>query len=474
MATNFEGYTHEQLLAMIASLDSATVMARATQLQGAAVAIKDIGESLRRHQVKGWEGEAAHSFREWVNQAGNATLRLADYSSEGSKWMTQAAQTMAEVKNNTPKYDTSAAEDLAAAHRFHNDPDAQQLGRTAHSKLNGDRQEAIQQLTKLAQSYEASATQMNKAQIPTFPRPPGDFDPPGIIGGNHVDRGGGANGGSGAGDASHASSAVNAAGALRGTGGVSGSPSVSGGTLPPTTGQTPPLALPERGVDVGLDHVATLPEKALTPVTGLPGGGGPVLPGGGGPVAVPPMPPLTPPLNRGVPGPGSGPLPSLRPPGGDVGSKVGLPPRDTGIVGGKPISSGPSGAGIPRGTVIGGEGAPSGGRGVGGPIGGGVGGGQQGPRGSSPVGRRLSMEPGGVVGGRQAAGRGQSFTQGGSGLVRSGSGPGTAGGGVGHSGTSASAPVGRRRGQGSGRPDYLAEDEETWQGDRRVVPPVID
>ncbi len=55
MATDFEAYTHEQLLAMIASLDSATVVARATQLQGAAVAIKDIGESLRKHQVKGWE-----------------------------------------------------------------------------------------------------------------------------------------------------------------------------------------------------------------------------------------------------------------------------------------------------------------------------------------------------------------------------------------------------------------------------------
>jgi hypothetical protein len=30
----------------------------------------------------------------------------------------------------------------------------------------------------------------------------------------------------------------------------------------------------------------------------------------------------------------------------------------------------------------------------------------------------------------------------------------------------------RRRGQD--RPDYLAEDEETWAGRRDVVPPVID
>ncbi|MER7511571.1 hypothetical protein ABTX82_24925 [Streptomyces lavendulae] len=474
MATDFEGYTHEQLLAMIASLDSETVVARATQLLGAAVVIKDIGESLRKHQVKGWEGEAADVFQTWVITAGNATLRLADYSEEGSKWMTHAAQTMVEVKANTPKYDTSAAANLAAAHEFHNDPDAQQMGQTAHAKLSGDRHEAIQQLTKLAQSYDTSASQMNKAEIPTYPPPPKRFDPPGVISGEHVDRGGGASGGSGARDASNVPSASNGGGASYGTGGVSGSPAVPGGAVPQTTDPTPSLVLPDRGVDVGLDRVATLPDRTLTPVTGLPGGGGPALQGGGGPSFVPPMPPLTLPPTHGVPGPGGGPLPSVRPPGGGISSKVGLPPRDTGIVGGKPISSGPSGAGIPRSTVIGGEDTHPGGRGMGSPMGGGVGGGSPSPRGGSPAGRRLATETGGVVGGRQAVGGGQPFTQGGSGLVRGGSGPGMAGSGMGHGGAGVSTPGGRRRGQGSGRPGYLAEDEETWQGDRRVVPPVID
>ncbi|MFD4860838.1 hypothetical protein [Streptomyces atratus] len=31
------------------------------------------------------------------------------------------------------------------------------------------------------------------------------------------------------------------------------------------------------------------------------------------------------------------------------------------------------------------------------------------------------------------------------------------------------------RGEGSERPDYLVEDDETWQqGGRRIVPPVVD
>ncbi|WP_371678333.1 WXG100 family type VII secretion target [Streptomyces sp. NBC_01276] len=473
MATDFEGYTHEQLLAMIASLDSETVVARATQLSGAAVVIKDIGESLRKHQVKGWEGEAADAFQTWVTGAGNATLRLADYSEEGSKWLTHAAQTMVEVKANTPKYDTSAAANLASAHEFHNDPDAQQMGRTAHAKLTGDRHEAIQQLTKLAQSYDTSATQMNKAEIPTFPPPPKRFEPTGYNDLEHVSRSGSVDSGSGTGGGSYLQSSSKGGGSVHGTAGVLDRPSL-GSTLQPTAGPMPTPVLPDRGADVGLDHVAILPDKTLTPVTGLPGGGGPALPGGGGPSSVPPMPPLTLPPTRGVPGPVGGPLPSVRPPGGGVSSRVGLPPRDTGIVGGKPIASGPSAAGIPRGTVIGGEGAHPGGRGMGSPMGGGVGGGPPSPRGGFPVGRRLAMEPGGVVGGRQAVGGGQSFTQGGSGLVRNGSGPGTAGSGMGHGGAGASTPGGRRRGQGSGRPGYLAEDEETWQGDRRVVPPVID
>ncbi|MFB0629205.1 WXG100 family type VII secretion target [Streptomyces sp. AB3(2024)] len=471
MATDFEGYTHEQLLAMIASLDSATVVARATQLEGAAVAIKDIGESLRKHQVKGWEGVAADEFQKWVTRAGNATLRLADYSQEGSKWMTHAAQTMVEVKANTPKYDTSAAANLAAAHEFHNDPDAQQLGQTAHSKLSGDRHEAIQQLTKLAQSYDTSATQMNKAEAPTFPPPPKVFEPRGVTPLTSVDRSTGSSSASGVGGASSAPSPSYGNVSTNQAVGVPGRHPSTGGDL--STGLAPTLLPPDRGVGVGLDHAATFPVTTLPPVTGLPGGGGPVLPGGGGPVPMPPAPALTLPPMPGVPGPGIRPLPSVRPPGAGIGGQVGLPPRDTGIVGGRPISAGPSGAGIPRGTVIGTEGAQPGGRGVSGPMGAGVGSSPQGPRGTSPVGRRLAMEPGGVVGGRQAT-AGQSFTQGGSGLVRNGPGPGMTGSGLHQGIAGTSAPAERRRSQGGGRPDYLAEDEETWQGDRRVVPPVID
>lgn len=462
--TDFEGHSHEQLLAMLASLDPETVKARATRLAEAAAAIREIGDSLKKHRVDGWEGEAAHAFQDWVNRAGNATLLLGEYGAAGGRWMTQAAQTMVEVKANTPEYDTTAAEALAAAHRHHNDPDAQRIGRTAYAKLTTDHQQAVQQLTKLAQSYEQASTEMNRAEIPTFPPPPGRFAPPSV--GGHTDLSRPSSGSGADSDSngfSYVPSAPGTTAPAHESGGALRRQPVPDATMPAMTGPTTAYpSLPDPRVDMGLDNVATLPDRSLTSIPGLPGGSGqPNPPGGGWALPGGPIPSL-------MPSPTGGPLPATRP-SVDVGGRVGgitvPPPRDSGIVGGRPISTGGPSAGIPRGTVIGAEAPQAGGlRRVPGGMGGGFGAPHGTPAG--PVaGRRLAMEQGGVVGGRPAA----PFTQGGSGLVR-GSGVGA----VGHGGAVPSAPSRRHGGQGGNRPDYLAEDEETWQANRRVVPPVID
>ncbi|MEU3722625.1 hypothetical protein [Streptomyces sp. NPDC031705] len=466
--TNFEGYSHEQLLAMIASLDPETVKARGTQLTQAAAAIKDIGESLKKHQVKGWEGEAARAFQEWVSRAGSATLLLSQYSEAGGKWMTEAAQTMVEVKANTPKYDTAAAQNLESARKYHNDPDAQQLGQTAHTKLTTDHAHAVQQLTKLAQSYEQSTTQMTTTPAPTFPPPPGVFEPAGYGTETVRERPEGSSG-AGGGMTAGQSYALPSGGGGPSYG--SGQPSIDqaapnpGGAFLAEQTVPPTHVTSGRDVGVGLDQVAMLPEKTLPLTPGLPGGPGPSVPAGGWNPPLGPLPPLTLPPIGGPPVHGGGPLPGKQPPSaiGGKGVMPPLPPRDTGIVGGRPLPiNGPS-TGVPRGTVIGAEGGHPVGRGM-------MGGGFNGPHaapGSPAAGRRLAVEPGGVVGGRAVGAGGQPFTHGGSGLVRNG--PGLGAGGAG-----AHAP-GRGRGdQGGSRPDYLAEDEETWQGNRRVVPPVID
>ncbi|MFF4322045.1 WXG100 family type VII secretion target [Streptomyces sp. NPDC001568] len=470
MATDFEGRTHEQLLAMIASLDPEAVTARAARLSNAAAVIEEIGESLKRHRIGGWEGEAAHAFQDWANRAGNATLRLSEYGAEAGKWLTEAAQTMIEVRANTPPYDTAAAADLRSARDHHNDPDAQEAARTAHTKLNADHERAIQQLTKLAQSYETATTQLKRAEIPTFPPPPGVFIPKGYSGSDGLARSGGSLGQE----------------IVVGPGTDSVAPTSPG--VPPgrpghpgllSSAQDHVLPVPEVGrtwvgsghdVGVHLDHAGALPERTTVAPSNSPGGVG-TGPGGAGAAPVPTSLHVLPPSIGGYGVIGGTPT-AGKPPGGGWGSPVGgsgpRPPRDTGVVGGRPLSPTAPNAGIPRGTVIGGEGAHSAGRGMGGGFG-------MPP--SSPVtgvGRRPATESGGVVGGRQPSTANQPFTQGGSGLVRGGVGPGAVGGAMGHAGANVQ-PHGRRRNDQVGiRPDHLTEDEETWQSNRRVVPPVID
>ncbi|MGW2666968.1 hypothetical protein ACWC5F_02745 [Streptomyces sp. NPDC001272] len=470
--TNFEGYSHEQLLAMIASLDPETVKARATQLAEAAKAIKEIGKSLKDHKPSGWEGEAAHALEVWLRSAGNATLSLGDYSEAGSTWLTHAAQTMIEVKANTPKYDRAAADDLAAARTAHNDPDAQQLAQTSHTKLTTDHQQAIQQLTKLAQSYEASTTQLSRTEPPTFPPPPSDFHPPAALWqSSDVARGGNGSASAAAGGSSYQAAEPSYSGPSNGPSHVSGHSPLPDGAPPSAPGPILTPVLSNQGGDVDLDHVSAPPDKTVPSIPGPPVGPGPG--GSGGNLSSFPVTPLTSPVIGEPPLPGGGPLPATRGPVGIGGSRGGIPvpsPRDAGIMGGRQIATSRPGAGFPRGTVIGAEGPPTGGgRGIPSMMGGGFGG-AHGATAGPATGRRLAVEPGGVVGGRQASAGGQPFTQGGSGLVRNGASVGA----FGH-GSTVSQALSRRGGDQRGsRPDYLDEDEETWQDTRRVVPPVID
>ncbi|MEU4731378.1 hypothetical protein [Streptomyces sp. NPDC023588] len=484
--SEFEGYTHAQLYAMVAAMDPDKAHHCATQLTDAAKTIEEIGNKLKDHKVKGWEGEAADAFQNWVNKTGSATLVLAEYSAAGGKYMAESAQIMREVKptdygaGNMPKYDASAEaalkQNLATSREYHNDPDAVKLGQEAWSKLSGDHARAVDAMTKLAGSYEKSSQQMEAAKIPTFPPPPPVLVPEVRYDRSDVARDGGSAtyGGGGSGSVAYNSGSGSGGASSNEPGWVPGHQPLPDNTVP----SVPLPGIPDRNVGVNIDSVGTLPDRTVPPVTTTPGPL-PTSPGPVGPTPGPFAPPVGLPPVGGVKGkglgpgtgPGLGPYPTLTGPNGPGGGRVGgmppgMPPRDTGIMGGRPVKSNGPNAGIPRGTVIG-EGAQAG-RGMGG-MGGGMGGGAHGGAGRAAAGRRLASEPGGIVGGRQsAAGRpvagGQPFTQGGSGLVRNGA--------VGAPG--AHTPGKRRDDQGGERPDYLVEDEETWQGNRRVAPPVID
>ncbi|MET7618796.1 hypothetical protein [Streptomyces sp. NPDC005408] len=162
----------------------------------------------------------------------------------------------------------------------------------------------------------------------------------------------------------------------------------------------------------------------------------------------------------GRPGAAGQPMPGR--PGASAGPRSG---RASGIVGGTPqrAASGSAGSRIPKGTVIGGEGTATGRSSTARP-------GQSGAIGANPA--KSAARP---------TGRGTPSVNGVVGTPRGGaSGRPTAGGAA----TEGSASLGARSNQRrpgdeeertSSRPDYLTEDEETWAARRRgAVPPVID
>lgn len=527
-STSFESMTHEQLRALLSSADMSTAMSLAGKLTAAAKTIYDIGDELKtRIKLVNWEGTGAEAFKNWGDQTASATLNLSEYASNAGKWMEDVSQAIAEAHANMPPQ--SDTDDAKAALKTANtnldalkdpanrhDPDRQTLTATYHTKATGaeaqlesTRLQAAQQMQKLAQTYVQSGTQINRFEPPTFPPPasylgntwvqpntrketPGNSYSGGGMGGavgNAMYSDGGSSGGSKHYQPPGSDSAL----------GVAVSGSHGGSHDVPNKGHVPQ----DPPVHLGIDSVDTAPPGTLpsahstTPPPNMnqvaPRPEGPPLPppgaippafggsygqqGGGRPGAMAP--------GRTFPGGAGGRPPALGT--GGLNSRTPLG-RESGIVGGRPVQS-PSGRPpnrIPRGMVIGGEegnGRQMMGRGM---AGGGMGHGGAGGAGSGMAGgRRLASETGGVVGGRpQAGGRNSArpFTPGGSGLVRgatSGSGTGT-GSGSGAMGRGGMAGAGRGRG-GHGeeehgeRPDYLTEDEETWQqGDRRIVPPVID
>lgn len=506
--TDFQSMSHDDLWAWLTPSSSGTVQGISDRLGEAAKALDKLAGDLTKHMEDvGWQGEAGDSFRNWGASTAASTLRLATYSRDAAKWLSLASTAITEAHSAMPPSLGTAQASADAARKFHNDPDSGPIGSSARATINKfqpppdengkvspealaaaslardkARQEAIQNMRNLAGSYAESARQMNGLEVPTFPAPPDRFVPEA---GSFQHETGQSVGGEQSYDQFGRTSPVS-----DGVHSASSDPS-----QPVAPAEKRGQIQPERPINLGIDSVDTLP-----PQTQLPPATATVPPAGrpDGPGIVPPG--VIPPAfggNTGVPGPG-GPagkvLPGAR--GVTPPAQAGLPPRlprENGIVGGRPVApnTGRPAGGIPRGTVIGSEGTTGArgpmGRGMagmpgihgGGPMGG-AGHGQNGISG----GRRLASEVGGVVGGRpQQPGQNSArpFTPGGSGLVRGANPTSADGTHSGRSGRAGAVPPGshganvRHDDRNGERPDYLSEDEETWQqGSRRVVPPVID
>ncbi|MFF1476074.1 WXG100 family type VII secretion target [Streptomyces sp. NPDC058301] len=509
--TDFEQKSHQELWAMVQSMKGDSASHLAKKLADASKTITEIGEDLKAHMSRVvWTGEGAKAFTDWGHDAAMATLGLGAYSNAASTTLDAVSNAIAQVKSSVPEYDPNLKKEATDTQKLyvaaHHDPDGQQDARDASAKLTGlnekmegQRQEAVREMKRLADTYVHSGEQIAELRPPVFPPPPAVFVPEDDGRHEMTYTGGSQSSSSRSGRSSATQTGGHSSNGSVTPGGTTGVTGVSHTVAPASVTTTPPH---ERAVGTAIDGVNTLPPPThVTPTS--PTSNPTPLPVGRPDIGLTPSVGIIPPTftggaRNGVPEPG---LPGgrqatggLRGPGLPGRSTVGgLPPsalpREPGIVGGRPVPPGggrPT-SGIPRGTVVGDEGRqglrgtqgmqgrPPMGHGPGGHLGGG------GSRGGFSGGRRLAAEPGGIVGGRPTepgARSGRPFTEGGSGLVRNGSAEGNpragqTGRGMIPPGTH--GPAGRRDEREGERPDYLTEDEETWQqSDRRIVPPVID
>lgn len=413
--------------------------------------------------------------------------------------MESAGAGLASVRGSMPPRDTrvdpKSMEDIPVPKRVEGNEEYD-----AAVKTEKHRQEAINQMNRLASFYLVSREGMASQEPPTFSAMPEVGLPPPARLSPGVGEGG---------QQLPVASAESAQAPSSFTGGMDQTPrtprdtEASGETgssrapSPWRDGVPPPMDSSERPVGTEIDSVQTLPPQDTRPAPGpQPTTSGPTPNDGGPPLSAGRFNPTTNGLTgrtpvsggdakRPVPAQGrtgagdpkgthestgrgntapvqrTGPTAQGRSTSGPSGS--GQPPMGRSVTGGTPRPLATSGrdSGVPHSTGAGQTRGVVGGRPVSSPL--------SGPSGSAGGSgqRRFPGSPGGVVGNAKgpvsaAAGRKSGFSAGGAGLVRGPSG-------------------GRRRDSGRGegddtrRADYAVEDEETHlPGVRRHVPPVID
>ncbi|MFD7290704.1 hypothetical protein [Streptomyces sp. NPDC059863] len=513
--TSFEGAQLNAMIDLVENSKPSDLELAGEALVAAKDALNDAAKELRDYvDSVEWKGESGNEFRRFGGELATHASALATFANAAGTQMKVASTGLTSVRNSAPPRDGRAVqkkvEDFPPPERTESNPEYVKA-----VKVEKDRQEAINQMNRLASFYAVSEESLAGQEPPQFPRMlkanvPEPFQRSG--GGSGSDgtaRDAGSPGASmppsftGRADSGEGQSRTQALGAVTPvsvpdasmqidsvmapppptTGpnvtpvpSPTGTPNPSGGPVPPvgpglvntSRSGTSRAPVPTGTSRTGGPPVGRLGQPGATgdrsssagrsaPTTGRPGvtgGGPPAGRSGGGPGQT----------TAGRPGTPGQPIAGRAGTGGGTGPRAG---RTSGIVGGTPqprSTSGSSGSRVPRGTVIGSDGTstgrpPAGRVGQPGVIG-------ANSNGAPRPGGRGTASSNGVVGTPRGSAGGSrpgtgGFTQGGAGLVR---GPGR------------NQPKDEEQERtGSERPDYLTEDEETWAARRRgAVPPVIE
>ncbi|WP_445396612.1 hypothetical protein ACSMX9_23115 [Streptomyces sp. LE64] len=170
--TDFESRRLNDMVDLVENANPAELENAGTALWNARDAIKEAAEQLKGHIAQpDWEGEASEAFRKWGEGLVSDTLKLADFADAAATQITAAGAGLASVRSAMPPRDRRAVpkdvKDFPEDKRGADNPEY-----AAAVKAEKDRQEAINQMNRLASFYAVSGEVLSQQEGPVFKRVP--------------------------------------------------------------------------------------------------------------------------------------------------------------------------------------------------------------------------------------------------------------------------------------------------------------
>lgn len=178
-STDFEDHRLNDMIDLVEHANPEHLEMTSKALFDAGKDIRKAATELEQHLKVDWEGQGADSFHGWTQQLLQYTHHLAGYADQAGTHLSVAATGLASARISMPPRDTRPAAEqkkpteLPKAKQVDDNPDY-----VAAVKVEKNRQEAINQMNRLASYYKVAATDLGKQKEPEPLKPITDVGVP--------------------------------------------------------------------------------------------------------------------------------------------------------------------------------------------------------------------------------------------------------------------------------------------------------
>lgn len=178
-STSFENYDLNQMIDIVESANPELLESAGTALVDARDAIQKAADELEDNLLGDidWKGESQTAFTTWATSLVRTAKGIADYADVVGTQVMAAGSGLASVRKSMPprdnRTDPKPVKEIPEAKQVESNDEY-----TAAVKAEDHRQEAINQMYRLASFYTVSAGTMAKEDEPVFPKMPDAGVPP--------------------------------------------------------------------------------------------------------------------------------------------------------------------------------------------------------------------------------------------------------------------------------------------------------